>query len=140
MASGLKNFPTEISVVAAAITFQDGRILMQKRGPAGRHAGLWEFPGGKVEAGESPENALIREIEEELGLRLDAARLSPVGTAEEPAEGEFPAIVMTLYKAGAWCGEPAALQGQEWSWFSPAQAARLAMPAMDVALLERLRR
>jgi 8-oxo-dGTP diphosphatase len=138
--SGLKNIPTEIVVVAAAITLQDGRILMQKRGPGRRHAGLWEFPGGKVEAGESPENALIREIEEELGLRLDPAALSRAGMAEEPAEGDFPAIVMTLYRAAAWCGEPAALQGQQWGWFSLAQAARLAMPAMDVALLERLRR
>ena len=69
MAAELQDFPTAIRVVAAAITLEDGRILLQKRAPGTRHAGLWEFPGGKIEAGETPENALIREIEEELGLR-----------------------------------------------------------------------
>jgi 8-oxo-dGTP diphosphatase len=135
----LKNIPTAIRVVAAAITLENGRILLQKRAVGTRHAGMWEFPGGKVENGETLENALIREIAEELGLILDPARLAAIGTASEDSDGAHPAIVMTLYKVAGWRGEPAALHGQEWGWFTLAEAAGLAMPAMDVALLEGLR-
>jgi len=136
----LKEIPTEIHVVAAAITNGSGAFLLQRRGPAGRHAGLWEFPGGKVEAHETPEIALVREIEEELGMLLESTGLAWAGVAREAGEGEFPAIVMTLYRIGNWTGEPEGRQAQEWGWFDLAEAARLAMPAMDIALLAQLER
>jgi 8-oxo-dGTP diphosphatase len=136
--SGLKKIPTEIHVVAAGLTTASGQFLLQKRGPGGRHAGLWEFPGGKVEPGEIPEKALIREIDEELGVALDAASLAFFGTAREESDGEFPAIVMSLYTSGDFTGYPRGIQGQEWGWFTLAEAARLPLPPVDVELVGRL--
>jgi 8-oxo-dGTP diphosphatase len=136
--SGLKKIPTEIHVVAAGLTSANGRFLLQKRGPGGRHGGLWEFPGGKVESGEIPEKALIREIDEELGVTVDAASLAFFGTAREESEGEFPAIVMSLYTAGVFAGDPRGRQGQEWGWFTLDEAARLPLPPVDVELVSRL--
>lgn len=131
----LKNIPTEIFVVAAVVTNESGELLLQKRGPGGRHAGLWEFPGGKVESGETPENALVRELEEELDLRIDSGILELVGTASEAADEEHPAIVMNLYRAGVLRERPVARQQQEWGWFSHDRAARLPMPTVDLELL-----
>ena len=135
----LKNIPTEISVVAAALTTGEGRFLLQRRGPGGRHGGLWEFPGGKVEEGENPQDALIRELEEELGVQADPDSLVLSGSAREEGTGAFPAIVMSLYRVGAWSGEPVGRQGQEWGWFGLDQATLLPMPAVAVSLLDRLR-
>ena len=135
----MKKIPTRIAVVAALIEDLDGRILMQKRGPAGRHAGLWEFPGGKVEMGESAGIALFREIEEELALQIEIAGLSLAGTAKEDAKGAFPAIVMNLYRVARWSGPIEAQQGQEWGWFALEEAAKLPMPPMDVSLVDSLR-
>lgn len=136
---GLTKNPTGIPVVSAKITTGDGRFLLQRRSQGGRHGGLWEFPGGKVESHETPENALIREVEEEVGLLLSADSLVPFATMHEVASGEFPAIVMTLYTARRWSGDPVAHQGQEWSWFTLDQARLLAMPPMDTELLALLR-
>jgi 8-oxo-dGTP diphosphatase len=133
----LKNNPTWLQVVAAAITRPDGRLLLQQR-PAGKHhAGLWEFPGGKVESGETPALALVREIAEELGIELEPAALEPLAFAESDAVGNAPAIVILLYRAGHWRGNPQALEGGELRWFSVEEARRLAKPPLDVALLER---
>ena len=132
----LKNNPTWLHVVAAAITRTDGHLLLQQR-PAGKHhAGLWEFPGGKVETGETPAVALIREIAEELGVELELATLEPLAFAESPAEGDSPAIVILLYKAGHWQGEPRALEGGELGWFSAEEAQALAKPPLDVMLFD----
>ena len=134
----MERIPTRIAVVAAAIMDESGRFLLQKRAPLGRHAGLWEFPGGKVEAGENPENALIREIVEELALQIDVAGLVRAGTASEEGTDEFPAIVMNLYTATTWRGEPKASGGQEWGWFTLEGAGQLRMPEMDLQLLAEL--
>ncbi len=130
--------PTFVVVVAAAIRDSAGCLLLQQGLPHKRHAGLWEFPGGKVESGETPRFALCREVAEELGIALVEAALEPVGFAEEAGESERPALVLFLYSSLRWHGEPEAREGQGWGWFSLEEAAALPMPAMDRALLARL--
>jgi 8-oxo-dGTP diphosphatase len=132
----MKNNPTWMQVVAAAIQRADGRLLLHRRPAGKRHAGLWEFPGGKVEPGEIPAFALIREIEEELGIQLDLELLEPLVFAESRAEADFPAIVILLYRAGGWRGEPQALEGGEVGWFDVGEARKLAKPPLDVALFD----
>lgn len=124
-------------VVAAAMLDHEGRLLLQQRPAGKRHGGMWEFPGGKVEANENPRFSLVREIEEELSVRLDAEHFTPAGFAEEPAAEGYPAIVMLLYTASVWHGDIEPLEAQRWSWFAPAQASALDLPPMDRALLER---
>ena len=132
----LKNNPTWLPVVAAAISRADGRFLLQRR-PAGKHhAGLWEFPGGKVETGETPAVALVREIAEELDIVLEPGSLEPLTFAESRAADGSPAIVILLYKAGRGHGEPRPLEGGELGWFSPPEARALAKPPHNVTLLE----
>lgn len=131
----VENLPTFLLVVAAAIRDREGRLLLQQALPHKRHAGQWEFPGGKVESEEIPRVALCREIAEELGLRLLPEALEPAGFAEEaPADGR-PALVLFLYSCGTWSGVPEGREGQAWGWFSLAEAARLDLPPMDRALL-----
>lgn len=127
--------PTFLTVVAAAIRDDLGRLLLQRQALHKRHGGLWEFPGGKVESDEIPEFALVREIAEELGLHLDAGAMKPAGFADEPAESGNPALVLLLYNCPVWTGEPAALEGQEWGWFTREQAEHLALAPMDRILL-----
>jgi 8-oxo-dGTP diphosphatase len=130
--------PTSVLVVAAAIHDREGRLLLQQCLAHKRHAGLWEFPGGKVESEETPQLALCREIAEELDLELDPGALVPAGFAEELPSGGRPGIVLLLYTCRTWRGTPTALEGQAWSWFTLEEAAALALPPMDRALLERL--
>ena len=136
--ASLENKPTIVLVVAAAIRDADGRLLLQQCPPHKRHAGLWEFPGGKVEIGETPRFALCREIAEELGLELAEEALEPTGFAEEAAGTDHPGFVLMLYTSFRWSGDPHPFEGQRWGWFSPAEAFELPMPAMDRALLARL--
>lgn len=136
----MENSPTFILVVAAALRDGQGRLLLAQR-PEGRHrAGQWEFPGGKVEPGETPRAALCREIEEELGITLDPAALSPAGFAEEEAAGTRPAILLALFQGRSWTGNPHGRDGQAWRWCTHAQAQALDLPPMDRALLETLPR
>jgi 8-oxo-dGTP diphosphatase len=134
----LERKPTSVSVVAAAIRDREGRLLLQQGLPHKRHAGLWEFPGGKVETGETQRFALCREVAEELGIELDEDALAPAGFAEEAAAEGRPALVLFLYTCLHWRGEPAALEGQGWGWFTLEEAHALPMPEMDRALLEGL--
>jgi len=134
----LERKPTFVAVVAAAVRDGAGRLLLQQGLPHKRHAGLWEFPGGKVEVGETPRFALCREVAEELGIELDAEALKPAGFAEEAGEEGRPALVLFLYSSLRWHGEPEAREGQGWGWFTPREAARLPMPVMDRALLASL--
>jgi 8-oxo-dGTP diphosphatase len=127
-----------IAVVAGALHRSDGRWLMHCR-PAGKHhAGLWEFPGGKVEANEMPAQSLVRELTEELGISCREDALLPCGFAESPGDGAGAALVILLYKVEAWDGEPQALEGGAVGWFTPAELLALAKPPLDIQLAERL--
>ena len=130
--------PTLVLVVAAAIRDRTGRLLLQQCPLHKRHASLWEFPGGKVESEEIPRLALCREIREELALDLEATALEPAGFAEELLADGRPGLVLLLYTCGSWRGEPTALEGQNWGWFTPEEAAALELPPMDRALLAEL--
>ena len=128
--------PTNILVVAAAIMDESGRVLMQKRRKGAQHGGLWEFPGGKVEAGESPESALCREICEELGIAIEPAALVPAGFASSaalPESGERPLVIL-LYICRQWQGDPLCLDGEEIAWVDPHAVKKLAMPPLDYPL------
>ena len=127
--------PTFVLVVAAAIRDRAGRLLLQQGLPHKRHAGLWEFPGGKVETGETPRFALCREVAEELGIALDEDALEPAGFAEEAGTDGRPPLVLILYTSLQWHGEPEAREGQGWGWFTPEEARGLPMPDMDRTLL-----
>nr|WP_281384394.1 (deoxy)nucleoside triphosphate pyrophosphohydrolase [Novosphingobium flavum] len=124
-------------VVAAALISADGRICMQQRPLGKNHGGLWEFPGGKVEAGEGPRAALVREIEEELGARLDEAALVPVGFADS-APGAGAGLVILLYACRSWRGEVRCLEGEAIGWYAPGEVSALAMPPLDYPLAEQL--
>jgi 8-oxo-dGTP diphosphatase len=136
----VENIPTLIPVVAIALIGPDGRICMQQRRLGGAYGGLWEFPGGKVEAGESPESALIREIDEELGVSLNSSALAPVAFASDPAEPPTPRAphVILLYMSRRWTGDVQCLDGEAIGWFAPDELAGLKMPPLDYPLAERL--
>ena len=124
-------------LVVAGALIADGRVLVQQR-PAGKqHAGLWEFPGGKVEAGETPEAALIRELAEELDVAVGRAALSPLAFASVPASERQ--MVLLLYRVANWRGEPRAIEAPALRWGTPAQLAALPMPPADVPLLAAVR-
>jgi 8-oxo-dGTP diphosphatase len=127
-----------MAVVAGALHRPDGRWLMHRRPEGKHHAGLWEFPGGKVEADEIPLQSLVRELAEELGITCHAEHCAPCGFAEGVgAEGQ-PGLVILLYTVGGWDGEPRALEGGAVGWFTPAEVLALAKPPLDVALAEGL--
>ena len=123
----MKRNPTAIEVVAVALVDRAGRILLQKRRAERQHGGLWEFPGGKVEAGESELSALIREIDEELGIVVAPDHLSSLATATDPGG----ALVISLYTCLAWQGEPRCLDAAAIGWFAPHELHALAMPPLD---------
>lgn len=125
-------------VVAGALSDGEGRFLMHERPKGKAHAGLWEFPGGKVEAAETPVKALIRELSEELGIAIDAADCEPVGFAEEAPTAGQRAIVILLYRIANWAGEPRALEGGSVGWFDSAGIAALNKPALDEVLAGQL--
>jgi 8-oxo-dGTP diphosphatase len=130
--------PTWLAVVAAAIRDGEGRLLLQQALPGKAHAGMWEFPGGKVESEENPRVALSREVREELGLTLDAAAMHPLGFADEAARDGRPGIVLFLYGCPDWSGHPEALEGQAFGWFTVGEAHGLALAPMDRLLLDTL--
>lgn len=122
-----------MTVVAVALVDGDGRILLQQRAAGRAMAGLWEFPGGKVEPGETPEAALVREIEEELGLTLDAAALTPSCFASAPLGERH--IILLLYLCRTWRGEPAALDAAALRWVTTGEMRVLPMPPADAPLI-----
>jgi 8-oxo-dGTP diphosphatase len=126
-----------ILVVAAALAGPDGRYLLQQRPPGRAMEGLWEFPGGKVEAGEGFEAALARELAEELGIGVDAGDLHPLTFATTQA-GDAP-LLLLLYVCRAWRGAPRPLAASALVWASPDEMAQLPMPPADAPFIEVLR-
>jgi 8-oxo-dGTP diphosphatase len=122
-----------MTVVAAALIDVDGRVLLQQRSPDRSMAGLWEFPGGKLESGELPEAALIRELAEELGIGVDAASLVPVCFASAPM-GECH-MVLLLYACRAWRGEARPLDASALKWVRPGEMVAREMPPADQPLI-----
>ena len=134
----MEKIPTWICVVALALHDDRGRWLMHRRPFHKHHGGLWEFPGGKVETGERPRVALVREIQEELGLSLAPHAVQPVAFAEENETGSAKPIVIMLYSS-AWDGSPVgALEGGEIAWFRPHEIDLLPKPPLDIELSRRL--
>lgn len=125
--------PTMLFVVSAALTNQVGEILLQRRPEGKQMAGLWEFPGGKVEADESPELALVRELREELGIFVDCSDLAPITFASEPLQDRN--LLLLLYRCTKWVGEPAALDSPELRWLTPSDMSALPMPPADKPLV-----
>ena len=120
-------------IVAAALLDADGRVLLQRRPPGKPLADLWEFPGGKVEPGETPEAALIRELDEELGVRTHASCLAPACFASEPLGERH--LLLLLYVCRKWQGVPEARHATELRWYRPAQMYALDMPVADMPLI-----
>ncbi len=126
-----------VLVVAAALVDPAGRVLLAQRPAHKSLGGLWEFPGGKVEPGESPEAALIREVMEELAVILEPDALDPFAFASH-SYADFH-LLMPLYVARLWTGEPQPLEAQALAWVKPADMQGYPMPPADRPLVERLK-
>ncbi len=124
-------------VAAVALVDIDGRVLIARRPEGKALAGLWEFPGGKLHGGETPEAALIRELREELGIDTKASCLTPIAFASH-AYDDFH-LLMPLYACRVWKGTIAAREGQELAWVRPARLADYPMPPADTPLIPLLR-
>ena len=126
-----------VLVAAVALVDADGRVLLARRPEGKTMAGLWEFPGGKVHAGETPEAALIRELREELAIDVAASCLAPLTFASH-AYADFH-LLMPLYVCRVWQGQATPLEGQELAWVRPARLADYPMPPADEPLAAFLR-
>ncbi|MEO1020748.1 MAG: (deoxy)nucleoside triphosphate pyrophosphohydrolase [Pseudomonadota bacterium] len=126
-----------VFVVACALVDIDGRVLVAQRPPGKSMAGLWEFPGGKLQTGETPEQALIRELREELAIDIETSCLAPLTFASHTYETFH--LLMPLFVCRVWQGEPRAAEGQVLRWVRPAQLKALPMPAADIPLVAHLR-
>jgi 8-oxo-dGTP diphosphatase len=124
-------------VAAVALIDVDGRVLLARRPPGKAMAGLWEFPGGKVAEGETPEAALIRELKEELAIDVAQSCLAPFTFASH----RYPDfdLLMPLYLCRRWQGTPKPLEGQELAWVRPARMTDYEMPPADRPLVAMLR-
>jgi 8-oxo-dGTP diphosphatase len=131
----MENFSTPVLVVALALLDGKGRVLMQRRPENKRHGGLWEFPGGKVEAGETPGSALVREIDEELAVVVSEDEIDPISFAAEELGASGRSLVLLLYGTRRWSGDPRAVeQGSQVRWVDAKELRVLDMPPLDIAL------
>ena len=125
-----------VLVAAVALIDADGRVLLAKRLEGKPFAGLWEFPGGKVEDGERPEKTLIRELKEELSIDVVESCLAPLTFASHAYDGFH--LLMPLYVCRRWKGTPRGAEGQELTWIKPLQLRSYAMPPADIPLIPHL--
>jgi len=128
---------TLVLVAAVALIDPDGRVLLAQRPPGKSMAGLWEFPGGKVEPGETPEACLIRELHEELDIDTWASCLAPLTFASHPYEDFH--LLMPLYACRKWQGIVRAREGQQIAWVRVGDLTRYPMPPADKPLIPVLR-
>ncbi len=120
-------------VVACALVDADGRVLLAQRPEGKALAGLWEFPGGKMEPGERPEEALIRELAEELGIDVKSACLAPLTFASHAYEDKH--LLMPLYVCRRWSGQVQSREGQALAWVRPNKMREYPMPPADLPLI-----
>jgi len=125
-----------VVVVACALVDQDNRVLIARRPPGKSMAGLWEFPGGKIEEGELPEAALIRELEEELTIEVNAACLAPLTFASHTYDDFH--LLMPLFICRKWQGIVKPRESQELKWVRPLRLRDFEMPAADIPLVPHL--
>lgn len=126
-----------VLVAAAALIDSDGRVLIAQRPEGKQLAGLWEFPGGKVEPGETPEECLIRELDEELGIRVTNACLAPFVFASHGYESFH--LLMPLYLCRRWDGVVTAREHSALAWVKPSRLSDYPMPPADAPLVAWLR-
>jgi 8-oxo-dGTP diphosphatase len=126
-----------VLVVAAALIDVDGRVLMASRPPGKMMSGLWEFPGGKIHTGETPEAALVRELAEELGIDVGQSCLAPLAFASHDYDTFH--LLMPLYAVRQWKGEVTPREGQELKWVRASRLSDLPMPPADIPLVALLR-
>jgi len=125
-----------LTVVAVALVDADGRVLLAQRPEGKAMAGLWEFPGGKIHAGESPEAALIRELKEEIDIDVTEACLAPFTFASHRYEKFH--LLMPLYVCRRWKGTMRPREGQTLAWVRPAKLGDYPMPPADIPLVAML--
>lgn len=125
-----------VLVVACALVDADGRVLIAQRPEGKQLAGLWEFPGGKVETGETPEEAVVRELKEELGIETKVACLAPLTFASHSYESFH--LLMPLFVCRRFWGTPVAKEHQALKWVRPREMRDYAMPEADIPLVAHL--
>ena len=126
-----------VLVAAVALIDADGRVLIAQRPPGKSMAGLWEFPGGKVDAGETPEQALVRELKEELGIDTAASCLAPIAFASHGYETFH--LLMPVFACRKWNGIARPREGQTLKWVAPRELSHFPMPPADLPLVAMLR-
>jgi 8-oxo-dGTP diphosphatase len=122
-----------VPIVSVALIDGEGRVLLQQRPKGKAMAGLWEFPGGKIVAGETPEQALCRELDEELGITVAEGDLTAFGFASHRYDTFH--ILLLLWTCKTWRGAPTARENQVLAWTAPAEMGRYPMPAADAPLV-----
>jgi 8-oxo-dGTP diphosphatase len=128
--------PPLVLVAALALIDADGRVLIARRPEGKAMAGLWEFPGGKLEPGETPEAAVIREAREELGIAIEEACLAPFAFASHAYDGFH--LLMPLFLCRKWRGTPGAHEHSDTRWVRPARLRDYPMPPADAPLVAML--
>ena len=126
-----------VLVSAVALIDTDGRVLLAQRPEGKSMAGLWEFPGGKVEAGETPEHALIRELEEEIGINTWESCMAPLTFASHSYDNFH--LLLTLFACRKWEGTPQPKENQPLKWVKPQDLRTYPMPEADIPLIPILR-